>query len=263
MPVSTLPVLLLANPITDLVNAAATWGAVIWGAMVLLAVLHIVLVIYIFSDYEKRGGGGCGGCFWAIFVLHFGFIGLLCYLMVRPSLRPEHQPVQIITNQQFPMNQPQSTSPAPPAAEQNIIRHPPVPEQRALQPAPQPVIQAAPALMCPNCRAPLEAGDQFCQSCGASLGGAPAALSQPNQRVLSIGRGYDCDLQYDMPQISTRHALLHVTAQGTFIEDQGSANGTYVNGNRIFSRTQINSADMLGFGSYTISCAELFKRVGV
>lgn len=49
----------------------------------------------------------------------------------------------------------------------------------------------------------------------------------------TIGRTRDNDIQIDHPQVSSRHALLHKIDQELFIEDRGSANGTYVRGQRI------------------------------
>ncbi|HYQ27312.1 MAG TPA: FHA domain-containing protein [Polyangiaceae bacterium] len=49
----------------------------------------------------------------------------------------------------------------------------------------------------------------------------------------TIGRTPENDIQIPHPQVSSRHAVLHVSAGQLFIEDKGSANGTYVRGQRI------------------------------
>jgi ABC-type multidrug transport system ATPase subunit/pSer/pThr/pTyr-binding forkhead associated (FHA) protein len=49
----------------------------------------------------------------------------------------------------------------------------------------------------------------------------------------SIGRTPDNDIQIANPQISSRHAVLHSVGGQLFLEDRGSANGTYVRGQRI------------------------------
>ena len=49
----------------------------------------------------------------------------------------------------------------------------------------------------------------------------------------TIGRTTENDIQISHPQVSSRHALLHQQADGLFIEDKGSANGTFVRGQRI------------------------------
>jgi ABC-type multidrug transport system ATPase subunit/pSer/pThr/pTyr-binding forkhead associated (FHA) protein len=60
------------------------------------------------------------------------------------------------------------------------------------------------------------------------LGGAAAAGSQK-----TIGRTPDNDIQIPNPQVSSHHAVLHSTGGQLFLEDRGSANGTYVRGQRI------------------------------
>ncbi|HEX3852276.1 MAG TPA: FHA domain-containing protein [Polyangiaceae bacterium] len=49
----------------------------------------------------------------------------------------------------------------------------------------------------------------------------------------TIGRTPENDIQIPHPQVSSRHAVLHVSNGQLFIEDKGSANGTYVRGQRI------------------------------
>jgi len=51
--------------------------------------------------------------------------------------------------------------------------------------------------------------------------------------VKSIGRTPDNDIPIAHPQVSSRHALLHRVGEQLFLEDRGSANGTYVRGQRI------------------------------
>ncbi|MGE5788758.1 MAG: FHA domain-containing protein, partial [Myxococcales bacterium] len=58
--------------------------------------------------------------------------------------------------------------------------------------------------------------------------GAPGQVS-----VKSIGRTPDNDIQITHAQVSSRHALLHRIGDQLLLEDRGSANGTYVRGQRI------------------------------
>ncbi len=51
--------------------------------------------------------------------------------------------------------------------------------------------------------------------------------------VRTIGRTPDNDIQISHAQVSSRHALLHRINDQLFLEDRGSANGTYVRGQRI------------------------------
>jgi ABC-type multidrug transport system ATPase subunit/pSer/pThr/pTyr-binding forkhead associated (FHA) protein len=58
--------------------------------------------------------------------------------------------------------------------------------------------------------------------------GAPGQIS-----VKSIGRTPDNDIQIPHAQVSSHHALIHRIGDNLFLEDRGSANGTYVRGQRI------------------------------
>ncbi|HEV8549146.1 MAG TPA: FHA domain-containing protein, partial [Polyangiaceae bacterium] len=49
----------------------------------------------------------------------------------------------------------------------------------------------------------------------------------------TIGRTPDNDIKIPNPQISSHHAVLHTLGGQLFLEDRGSANGTYVRGQRI------------------------------
>ncbi|HVU00659.1 MAG TPA: FHA domain-containing protein [Polyangiaceae bacterium] len=55
----------------------------------------------------------------------------------------------------------------------------------------------------------------------------------------SIGRTPDNDIRIDHPQVSSHHAELHKVGGDLFIEDRGSANGTFVAGQRIPPRVRI------------------------
>lgn len=59
------------------------------------------------------------------------------------------------------------------------------------------------------------------------------AMTGSSQQTQSIGRTPNNDIVIAQPQVSSRHALLHHVGGKLFIEDAGSANGTYVRGQRI------------------------------
>jgi pSer/pThr/pTyr-binding forkhead associated (FHA) protein len=52
----------------------------------------------------------------------------------------------------------------------------------------------------------------------------------PVQGKLLIGRGSDCDLILDEPEMSRHHAVIENFGDGIYLRDLGSANGTFVNG---------------------------------
>jgi PAS domain S-box-containing protein len=114
-------------------------------------------------------------------------------------------------------------------------------------------------------RAPARAGD-------APLG--ILVLASPQPKLLGaffpvaegavIGRGQDASVRIDDAGISRLHLRITQGEDGTFTaEDQGSSNGTYVNGVRVRSallaegdRIQIGAGTELVFGKQTGSCPE-------
>jgi hypothetical protein len=66
--------------------------------------------------------------------------------------------------------------------------------------------------------------------------------------MVMIGRGADCQLILDDDYVSTRHARVVATANGIYVEDLGSTNGSYVNGQRITAPTTITLADSVRIG---------------
>jgi pSer/pThr/pTyr-binding forkhead associated (FHA) protein len=66
--------------------------------------------------------------------------------------------------------------------------------------------------------------------------------------MIMIGRGADCQLILDDDYVSTRHARVVGAPNGIYIEDLGSTNGTYVNGQRITAPTTITLADTVRIG---------------
>lgn len=66
--------------------------------------------------------------------------------------------------------------------------------------------------------------------------------------IILIGRGSDCQLLLDDDYVSTRHARVVDSEQGLYVEDLGSTNGTYVNGQRITAPTFFSMQDTLRIG---------------
>lgn len=67
--------------------------------------------------------------------------------------------------------------------------------------------------------------------------------------VLTVGRTEDNDIQLDVLQISKHHAKFVLQGGTTAIEDIGSTNGVYVNGQRV-SRCQVSPQDVVQIGPY-------------
>jgi len=65
-----------------------------------------------------------------------------------------------------------------------------------------------------------------------------------------LGRGLDCDVVVEDAACSRRHAQLSVARMtgAAFLEDLGSRNGTYVNGDRVRSRVAVRDGSRLQVG---------------
>jgi hypothetical protein len=95
---------------------------------------------------------------------------------------------------------------------------------------------------------------------GAALvirsGGGRAGESFPmTEDRVAIGRSPDAGVFLDDVTVSRNHALLVVRNEGTFIDDLGSLNGTYVNRRRIESQ-QLEDGDEIQVGKYKLSYLE-------
>jgi predicted component of type VI protein secretion system len=64
---------------------------------------------------------------------------------------------------------------------------------------------------------------------------------------VTIGRE-GCDVVVHDPEVSRRHAALRMTPEGPAVEDLGSSNGTYVNGDRIDGVHVLHDGDVVRFG---------------
>jgi pSer/pThr/pTyr-binding forkhead associated (FHA) protein len=62
---------------------------------------------------------------------------------------------------------------------------------------------------------------------------------------MTIGRNHDCDISIATDEISRHHAKLQVTPIGVMVEDLGSANGTFVNNQRVHGSAMMKSNDEL------------------
>jgi pSer/pThr/pTyr-binding forkhead associated (FHA) protein len=86
--------------------------------------------------------------------------------------------------------------------------------------------------------------------------GGPAAGSQLDiSQELQIGRSAGGEGRLgDDPEISRQHARISRNPQGQLVvEDMGSTNGTYVNGQRIAGATVLNPGDTVQMGRSTLS----------
>lgn len=79
-----------------------------------------------------------------------------------------------------------------------------------------------------------------------------ARLSFDTRTQLSVGRASDNDLRLDGLQISNHHARFARTNGSVTVEDAGSTNGVYVNGDRISGRRPVQLADIIQIGPFVL-----------
>jgi pSer/pThr/pTyr-binding forkhead associated (FHA) protein len=63
--------------------------------------------------------------------------------------------------------------------------------------------------------------------------------------TLIVGRNSDCGICIPTDEISRHHAKLQVVPDGVMVEDMGSANGTFVNNQRVHAGTLLKAGDEL------------------
>ena len=64
-----------------------------------------------------------------------------------------------------------------------------------------------------------------------------------------VGRGENCRVRLPFPDVSERHALIAVNADGAVIEDLDSANGTFVNGSPVQGPVKLDDSMVVQIGS--------------
>ena len=78
-----------------------------------------------------------------------------------------------------------------------------------------------------------------------------------------IGRSDECDIVIDSKHVSRRHARIFSSSDGQwYVEDLGSSNGTFVNGERVKS-CPISRVDVIEIGMATLSFSPLVEQATV
>lgn len=119
----------------------------------------------------------------------------------------------------------------------------------AAPPEPEPAVATgaeSAAVSCPHCEATIPSDLATCPYCGESLPAGPRIVlewpwgAQTLDGELIVGRDPDAsplaDLLAGHGNLSRRHVRLRPAAEGLWIEDLGSTNGVFVNGNRLTPR---------------------------
>ena len=63
-----------------------------------------------------------------------------------------------------------------------------------------------------------------------------------------VGRVAKCTVRVTHPLVSREHCRFEPRAEGLFLVDLGSVNGTWLNGNRVDGRVQVRAGDKVGLG---------------
>jgi hypothetical protein len=71
-----------------------------------------------------------------------------------------------------------------------------------------------------------------------------------------VGRGDECGVRLHSSEVSRVHARVRITGSGVTIEDLGSKNGTWVNGERREGAVDLADGDELTIGTFRM----LFRR---
>ncbi len=79
-----------------------------------------------------------------------------------------------------------------------------------------------------------------------------ARVSFDNRAQLSVGRAGDNDIRLDGLQISNHHARFARNNGNVVVEDAGSTNGVYVNGQRISGRQPVQQSDVIQIGPFVL-----------
>ncbi|HEY8518139.1 MAG TPA: sigma 54-interacting transcriptional regulator [Candidatus Binatia bacterium] len=75
-------------------------------------------------------------------------------------------------------------------------------------------------------------------------------------RATTVGRGPTNDLALDDPAASRRQTMITADGDGWLISDLGSANGTFLNGTRLFAPARLKSGDVITIGSTRVEFVE-------
>lgn len=76
----------------------------------------------------------------------------------------------------------------------------------------------------------------------------PGETFELNKDVLTLGRDVTNDIVLADPEVSRQHARIKRTPGGYVLEDLGSTNGSFVNGERLVSPRVLNPGDLVGLG---------------
>lgn len=79
-------------------------------------------------------------------------------------------------------------------------------------------------------------------------GPQPNQIYELNKDSITIGRDINNEIVINDPEVSRNHCRFTRTAGGYTLEDLGSTNGTFINGQRLTGSRPLAGSDMIGMG---------------
>lgn len=76
----------------------------------------------------------------------------------------------------------------------------------------------------------------------------PGETFELSKDVITMGRDVTNDVVLADPEVSRQHARINRTPGGYVLEDLGSTNGSFVNGERLVAPRVLNPGDLVGLG---------------
>lgn len=94
-------------------------------------------------------------------------------------------------------------------------------------------------------------------------GPQPNQIYELNKGIITIGRDITNDIVINDPEVSRHHCRLTLGGGGYTVEDLGSTNGTFVNGQRLAGARPLSNGDMLGMGETVTLAYESLAAGGI
>lgn len=90
-------------------------------------------------------------------------------------------------------------------------------------------------------------------------GPTPQRVFDITQPIINIGRDYSNDLVINDVEVSRRHARLTAQGGSYLVEDLGSTNGTFINGQRLIGPHMMRPGELISFGETVSLVYEAFQ----
>ena len=93
--------------------------------------------------------------------------------------------------------------------------------------------------------------------------GAPFEVLDIQPGVHSVGRSVENDFEICHPSISSRHCEIELCAEGLFVRDLGSTNGTFVDGALVVEETALKTGQIVRFGEVVCEVKDAAAAVAI